>query len=98
MPYSVLERGVYGDHYALIWETKALQELGASLHLLYSEMASFVVSKGLVGRSTVLFHHVMNSLSCHLAIYDITSINVGNQWTTLDNEINVCTWILQSMG
>ncbi|KAI9007167.1 hypothetical protein BC832DRAFT_433011 [Gaertneriomyces semiglobifer] len=52
LPFSVLEPELYGDQYALIWETDALQELGGALKLLVGEVASFVIQQGL--QATVL--------------------------------------------
>ena len=46
-PYSTLVPGVNGDHYALIWETKTLQELGSTMAILAGEIASFIFQQGL---------------------------------------------------
>jgi Protein of unknown function (DUF726) len=51
-PYSTLVPGVNGDHYALIWETKTLQELGSTMAILAGEIASFIFQQGL--QATVL--------------------------------------------
>ncbi|TPX43493.1 hypothetical protein SeMB42_g04692 [Synchytrium endobioticum] len=76
MPFSVLRRGFYGDHYALVWETKTLQELGASMNLLYSEMASYVVAQGL--QYTIL-PSLMLALSGPLWVMKLTCL-VDNPW------------------
>lgn len=42
----------YGDHYSLVWESKALKELGSALKIFASELVSFGVSQIL--QATVL--------------------------------------------
>ncbi|TPX31605.1 hypothetical protein SmJEL517_g05100 [Synchytrium microbalum] len=76
LPYSVLEPSHYGDHYALIWETKILQELGASLTLLASEVASFLISQGL--QFTIL-PGLMMALTGPLWVMKLTYL-LDNPW------------------
>ena len=49
LPYSVLERHIYGDQYTLIWETEVLKDLGTALKILVGEIASFIVQQGIQG-------------------------------------------------
>jgi hypothetical protein len=50
LPFSILERNIHGDQYTLIWETDTLIELGTSLKIVVSEIASFIVQQGIQGK------------------------------------------------
>lgn len=43
-PFSVLSP-IYGDHYSLVWESKALAELGSALAMFATELLSFGVQQ-----------------------------------------------------
>lgn len=47
LPFSTLTPGVYGDQYALIWESNELQQLGSTLKLLATEIGSFIFQQGI---------------------------------------------------
>ena len=49
LPFSVLQRNMHGDQYSLVWETDTLLELGSSLKIVVSEIASFIVQQGIQG-------------------------------------------------
>lgn len=55
LPFSVLEPNIYGDQYTLIWETETLLELGTSLKIVISEIASFIVQQGIQGEKSYCF-------------------------------------------
>ncbi|KAH6587874.1 hypothetical protein BASA50_011066 [Batrachochytrium salamandrivorans] len=76
VPFSVLEPGQNGDQYSLIWETKALQELGSALRILVSEVASFIVQQGL---QATLLPVLMAGLTGPLWMIKLTYL-VDNPW------------------
>ena len=49
LPYTILQKNIYGDQYTLIWETEALKDLGSALKILVGEIASFIVQQGIQG-------------------------------------------------
>jgi hypothetical protein len=56
LPFSVIEKGVHGDQYSLIWETETLKELGSALKILVSEVTSFIVQQGIQGIFTLFYN------------------------------------------
>lgn len=75
-PFSTLEPGLNGDQYTLIWETKALQELGSTMSILASEIASFIFQQGL--QATVL-PVLMGALTAPMWLMKLTYL-VDNPW------------------
>lgn len=47
LPWSTLVQNIYGDQYALVWESKDLKELGSALKILASEIGSFLFQQGI---------------------------------------------------
>ncbi|KAJ3088414.1 hypothetical protein HK102_008808 [Quaeritorhiza haematococci] len=47
LPFSTVEQGIHGDQYTLLWESKALQDLGSTLKILVGEVAGFLFQQGL---------------------------------------------------
>ncbi|KAJ3274251.1 hypothetical protein HDV01_003324 [Terramyces sp. JEL0728] len=76
IPYSTLVPGENGDQYAVIWETKALQELGSLLTILISEIASFIFQQGL--QATIL-PILMSALTGPMWLIKLTYL-VDNPW------------------
>ncbi|KAJ2999885.1 hypothetical protein HDV02_001404 [Globomyces sp. JEL0801] len=76
LPFSVLEQGLNGDQYALVWETKVLQEVFSTLSILFGEIASFIFQQGL--QATIL-PALMASLSGPMWLMKLTYL-VDNPW------------------
>ncbi|KAL5038752.1 hypothetical protein RTP6_006015 [Batrachochytrium dendrobatidis] len=75
-PFSTLEPGHNGDQYTLIWETKALQELGSALRILLSEVTSFILQQGI---QATLLPVLMAGLTGPLWMIKLTYL-VDNPW------------------
>ncbi|KAJ3254351.1 hypothetical protein HK103_007233 [Boothiomyces macroporosus] len=76
IPYSTIIPGENGDQYAVIWETKVLQELGSLLTILISEIASFIFQQGL--QATIL-PILMSALTGPMWLIKLTYL-VDNPW------------------
>ena len=48
LPFSTLQKDIYGDQYTLVWESADLQSLGSTLKILASEVASFILQQGVL--------------------------------------------------
>ncbi|KAI8907984.1 hypothetical protein EDD86DRAFT_208654 [Gorgonomyces haynaldii] len=76
-PFSVLEPGLNGDQYTLIWETQILKDLGSMISILVSEVASFIFQQGL--GATVLLGPLMLALTAPMWAIKLTYL-VDNPW------------------
>lgn len=75
-PFSTLETGMNGDQYTLIWDTNALKELGSTMLILASEIASFIIQQGL--QATIL-PVLMGALTGPMWLIKLTYL-VDNPW------------------
>jgi hypothetical protein len=75
-PFSTLEPGLNGDQYSLIWETKALQELGSTMSIFGKEIASFIFQQGL---QVTLLPALLGALTGPMWLLKLTYL-VDNPW------------------
>ncbi|KAI8846422.1 hypothetical protein BC829DRAFT_479598 [Chytridium lagenaria] len=67
---------MHGDQYSLVWETKALRDLGSAMKLLVGEVTSFVIQQGI---QTFLLPALMAGLTGPLWVLKFTSW-LDNPW------------------
>ncbi|KAJ3018374.1 UNVERIFIED_CONTAM: hypothetical protein HDU68_011193 [Siphonaria sp. JEL0065] len=76
LPFSTLSRGVHGEQYSLVWETRDLVELGHAVKLLKAEVTSFVVNQGI---QYFLLPVLMAGLTTPMWLMKLTYM-VDNPW------------------
>lgn len=77
LPFSTIVPNLFGDQYALIWESKTLYELGSALKMIAGEVTGFIVQQGL---QATLLPVLMAGLSAPLWALKLTYF-LDNPWS-----------------
>ncbi|KAJ1509870.1 hypothetical protein HMI54_002046 [Coelomomyces lativittatus] len=74
-PFTVID-STMGDHYSLIWEPRALRELGSALKMLASEVITTAVQQALM---VTMLHSLLAALTWPLALSRLGYL-IDNPW------------------